>query len=212
MPNREKYLNCDVWLPETDIGKFGFAKMNAVEELPEVNFINSEYARKIRFLEERAKTGVMFYEWDWKFERVWTFPVRNAKWLSTFGCVVAPQFSMFYNMPIATQIFSIYKSRWCGAYWQSLGMTVIPDVQWGEKDTFDWCFDGLPKNSVLAIGQRMNRDKEYCTKLFYKGFDEMCKRLNPKLILAYTPKSLELPSGVPIKKISEKGIDKRKSL
>lgn len=130
---RDKYLNCELWLPNEDTGKFGFARINPVFEIPDVNFINSEYARKIRSVEERKSTGVMFYEWDFKFERVWNFPVRNAKWLSTFGCVVSPQFSMYVDMPLSTQIWSVYRSRWCGAYWQSLGITVIPDVQWGGK-------------------------------------------------------------------------------
>ena len=204
MNERDKFLNSEVWMPDEDSTYYGFPCIKGITELPDVNFINSEYAARIRDKEERKKTGVFFYEWDWKFEKVWNYPVRNAKWLSTYGCVVSPQFSMYYNMPLATQIWSVYRSRWCGAYWQSLGIKVIPDVQWGEPESFEWCFDGLPCNSILSIGQRMNQDKEHCTELFYKGFDEMCKRLNPTLILAYVPKSLELPSGTPIKRISER--------
>lgn len=191
-------------MPEIVYGQYGFPQIAGVTELPDVNFINSEYAARIRDKEERKKTGVFFYEWDWKFDKVWNYPVRNAKWLADYGCVVSPQFSLYYDMPVATQIWSTYKSRWLGAYWQSLGMTVVPDVQWGNPDTFDWCFDGLPEGSVLSIGQRMNRSKQYCTDLFYCGFDEMCKRLNPVLVLAYVPKSLELPDIVPTQRISER--------
>ena len=38
-------------------------------------------------------------------------------------------------------------------YWYStFGGAVINNVRWGEEDTISWCFDGIPRNSVIAIG------------------------------------------------------------
>ena len=43
-------------------------------------------------------------------------------------------------MPLALQIESVFKNRWCGAYWQSKGLKVIPTVSWGDERSFDFCF------------------------------------------------------------------------
>lgn len=59
--------------------------------------------------------------------------------LKQYYALLSPDFSMFTNMPIALQIESVFKNRWCGAYWQSKGLKVIPTVSWGDERSFEFC-------------------------------------------------------------------------
>lgn len=202
------FQNTEIWLPEKDVGKYGIPELKGTFDVPEnVFFLNSENCRKIRDIEERKNTWVMFYEWDWKFDRMWNYPIRNAKWLQTFAGAVTPQFSVYIDLPFVLSIYSVYKSRWLGAYWESLGIKVIPDICWGKEDTYDFCFEGIPKNSVVCIGGQYSgpsetkREAEY---YFNKGLEELCNRITPKSILYYGSKS-----GCPkLNNIIQIGVDK----
>ena len=129
-----------------------------------------------------------FYD-DYKFMSAWREPNKYVDRLRQFKAVISPDFSLYTDFPMALQILSCYRRQWCGAYWQSLGIDVIPDVIWGEPETFEWCFDGIPKGGTVALSSvGVKRDKEWNSKegsLFKQGYDEMLKRLEPETILYY---------------------------
>ena len=84
-------------------------------------------------------------------------------------------------------MWNVYRNRWCGAYWQSKGLTVIPTVSWSTADSFDFCFLGLPRRSVVAVGTvglRWRQDRA-ARSLFVAGFREMVMQLSPSLVLCY---------------------------
>ena len=87
------------------------------------------------------------------------------------------------------QILSCYRRQWCGAFWQYEGIDVIPDVVWGDKESFSYCFDGIPKGGTVAVSTvGVKRDEEWNNEkndLFKAGFDEMMTRLEPTTILFY---------------------------
>ena len=130
-----------------------------------------------------------FYYDDYKFISAWREPDKYIDRLREFKAVVAPDFSLYTDFPIALQILSCYRRQWCAAYWQSLGIDVIPDVVWGTKDSFDFCFDGIPKHSVLAVSTvGVKKDKDWnndTASLFKDGYNEMLKRLEPTAVLFY---------------------------
>lgn len=130
-----------------------------------------------------------FYYDDYKFISAWREPDKYIDRLRQFKAVVAPDFSLYTDFPIALQILSCYRRQWCGAYWQSLGLDVIPDVVWGTKESFDFCFDGIPKHSTVAVSTvGVKRDREWNNEtdsLFRDGYNEMLKRLEPTTILFY---------------------------
>lgn len=129
-----------------------------------------------------------FYD-DFKFISAWREPDKYVERLRNFKAVISPDFSLYTDFPMALQILSCYRRQWCGAYWQALGIDVIPDVIWGEPDTFEWCFDGIPEGGTVAVSSvGVKRDKDWNGKglnLFKLGFDEMIKRLHPTTILYY---------------------------
>ena len=130
-----------------------------------------------------------FYYDDYKFISAWREPDKYIDRLRKFKAVVAPDFSLYTDFPITLQILSCYRRQWCGAYWESMGIDVIPDVVWGEKKSFDFCFDGIPKHSTVAVSSvGVKRDKDWnneTSSLFLDGYNEMLKRLEPTAILYY---------------------------
>ena len=130
-----------------------------------------------------------FYYDDYKFISAWREPDKYVERLKQFKAVVSPDFSLYTDFPRALQILSCYRRQWCGAYWQSLGIDVIPDVVWGDKESFGYCFDGIPKGGTVAVSSvGVKRDNEWNNKsgdMFKAGYDEMLKRLEPTTILFY---------------------------
>lgn len=130
-----------------------------------------------------------FYYDDYKFISAWRDPNKYIERLQEFKAVVSPDFSLYTDFPITLQILSCYRRQWCGAYWQSLGIDVIPDVVWGRKESFDFCFDGIPEGGTVAVSTvGVKNDKEWNNEkdsLFRDGYNEMLKRLSPSTILFY---------------------------
>ena len=83
---------------------------------------------------------------------------------------------------MAVQIHQVFKSRWCGAYFQAKGLKVIPSLVWGEADTFWFSFDGVDEGSVVAVSTVGMRTEK---QLFMAGYKEMLRRIKPKAIICY---------------------------
>ena len=130
-----------------------------------------------------------FYYDDYKFMAAWREPEKYLNILRKFKAVISPDFSLYTDFPRALQILSCYRRQWCGAYWQSLGIDVIPDVVWGDKKSFAYCFDGIPKHSTVAVSTvGVTRDSDWngeTDNLFRAGYDEMMKRLEPTAVIFY---------------------------
>ena len=130
-----------------------------------------------------------FYYDDYKFIAAWREPDKYLDRLRQFKAVVSPDFSLYTDFPRALQILSCYRRQWCGAFWQSQGIDVIPDVVWGDKESFDYCFDGIPKGGTVAVSTvGVKNDEDWNNKegdMFRAGYDEMLKRLEPTTILFY---------------------------
>ena len=125
---------------------------------------------------------VHFFLDDYKFEVLWKDPEPRVEKLKEYRAILSPQFSMYTEMPVAVQIHQVFKSRWCGSYFQSKGLKVIPSLVWGEADTFWFSFDGVDEGSVVAVATVGMRTEK---QLFMAGYKEMLRRIKPKAIICY---------------------------
>ena len=137
---------------------------------------------------------VHFFLYDYRFERVWKNPDNDIVKLSRYRAVLSPDFSMYLEMAPVMQLYNVFRNRWCGAYWASKGIRVIPTVNWGDESTFDFCFDGIEKGSVVAVSTYMasehdNRkdQKEGSWRAITKCFGVLSQRRSS----ATTPLSLK---------------------
>ena len=59
-------------------------------------------------------------------------------------------------------------------------------MRWGTPETYKYCFDGIPKNSIIAIGTVGGSPRKLIDrKRFEDGLCEMVERLNPHTIIVY---------------------------
>lgn len=129
--------------------------------------------------------GVHFFLDDYQFERVWKRPDFYISKMIEFDSVLTPDFSLYSDMPRAMQIWNTYRSRLIGQIMQSWDMKVIPTVSWSTPESYDFCFDGLPHNSTVAISTiGVKRNKEGF-RLWQMGVTEMIKRITPSRIIVY---------------------------
>ena len=66
---------------------------------------------------------------------------------------------------------------------QASGIRVISTIGWSDSYSWEWCFDGEPENSVVAISSIGTQKDETSRRLFLQGYAEMEKRLTPTLVL-----------------------------
>lgn len=135
--------------------------------------------------------AVHFFLADYRFESVWNRPSHALNVFGPYQTVLTPDFSLYRDWPLALQLWNTYRSRWCGAYWQSEGLRVIPTIAWGAAASYAFCFLGVPVGSVVAlstVGVPLERPLDY--QLFMAGFGEMVARLDPAVVLCYGPAPL----------------------
>ena len=128
---------------------------------------------------------VMFYEHDVKFERLWNNPKKYLDRLKKFKGVISPDFSLYRNMPIVMQVWNTYRSRALASWFQNNGIRVIPNVRFNDIRTFYFCFDGIEKNKVVAVGTHGCIKKKMDKDVFKLGLAELVNRLSPKTIIVY---------------------------
>ena len=145
-----------------------------------LKWIPFNYAKTVK---NKGSKGVHFYLDDYQFSRLWNRPDDYISLLSEFGAVCTPDFSQYTDMPVAMRINNHYRKHWLGAYWQAHGIRVIPTICWSTPDSFEWCFDGEPTNSIISISSVGMQKSESDKDAFACGCREALKRLNPSEIL-----------------------------
>lgn len=150
------------------------------EEYVECKYIRFIEAQKI---ENREEVGVHFFIDDFHFDKIWNQFSRYMNMLSKFKAVLTPDWSVYTDWPVAVNIWNHYKKHYVGAYLQSMGVRIYPTIEWSDKDSYKWCFDGEPVNSCVAISSTGTQKDIEARKLFIYGYDAMLERLQPKTIM-----------------------------
>lgn len=128
---------------------------------------------------------VHFFEDDYLFERIWRNPEKYLDILNRYNGVILPDFSLYRDMPLAMQIWNIYRSRAIGHWLQENGIKVIPNIRFGDRRTYRICCDGIQKHCVIAVGTHGNLKLLEDREIFLKGLDIIVNRLEPTVIVVY---------------------------
>lgn len=150
---------------------------------------------------------VCFYEDDAEFDSIFGIWFRSShayKILSHFSGIITPDFSTYQDFPYPLKLWNTYRMRAFG-YWYGVicKQNVINNVRWGTSETYSYCFDGIPKNSIVAIGTVGGSPRKISDrKRFEDGLAETVKRLSPHTIIVYG--SANYPC---FEKLKEQGIN-----
>lgn len=150
------------------------------------NFIPSDligfnYAKS----SENKSMGIHCYVDDYQFERLWNDPEKYTEILAEYECFLSPDFSLYMDMPMPMKIWNVYRSRQIGAFYQAQGIKVIPTVSWAEPETFEFCFQGIPKGSVVSVSTIGVKQDADALKIWEAGVDAMIQEIHPSAILVY---------------------------
>lgn len=162
-------------------GKYGIPLIKKqyidIDKIELLNFTKSKSN-----VEENNNKTIHFFTYDWLFDKVYENPEVAFERLDNYYALLTPEFSMYNDMPLARQIDSVFKNRWCGAFWQKQGKLVIPTITWGNNASFEFCFDGIEEGSTVAVSTYMREDFE---KQFMDGYNKMLEIVKPSAIICY---------------------------
>lgn len=167
------------------IGRYDIPCIAPVDEIPKIDrWIEFEVAKKKRV--KNPNEGVHFFEEDSQFETIWNFPDRYGEALSKYGVVIMPDFSTYLELPKAVRIYQKYRMHWIGAYWQEMGLTIIPTIRTGLEEDWKWTFDGYPTKSIVAVSNVGCNQILWKKREWIRGYYKMLELLEPTKILFYS--------------------------
>lgn len=126
--------------------------------------------------------GVHFFVDDYRFNGLYFHPERSLKKYAQYKFLLTPDFSTYSEMNLWRQIESVAMNRWCGAYWQKKGLIVIPTISWSTPRSFEFCYDGVEKGSVVAVGM-IGCKRNHLG--FMRGYNAMLERIMPSAIICF---------------------------
>lgn len=169
------------------VGKYDIPYIEPVRELPKITeWIGFNYVLSDKNPEGK---GVHFFVDDYQFERVWNNPDAYVKKLLQYEAVIAPDFSPYGDMPLATQIFNHYRKHWVARYFQERGVNIIPCIRAStDERSLDFYLDGEPRGGIVAISSMwVNKSKEL-KDYFMREYNLMYETLKPCKVLVYGTK------------------------
>ena len=133
---------------------------------------------------------VHFYIDDQKFDGkrdgIWQKPQEALEIIRHFSGIISPDYSTNADFPDPIKRYNTYRMRAFGYWISTYGIPVINNVRWGTEETWSYCFDGIPYNSIVAIGTVASGIRKLENRpLFEQGLMQMMKQLNPRTIIIY---------------------------
>ena len=128
---------------------------------------------------------VHFYMHDKDFSDVLTSTTIYLDLLKQFAGDITHDCSLLIGQSKCLQQTNTYFNRAVGYYFQKNGIPVIPNIRWSDESSFEYCFLGVPKRSIVSVSThgciRSNEQK----RMFKAGLKEMIKILEPTDVLVH---------------------------
>lgn len=128
---------------------------------------------------------VHFYQHDKEFSVVLTGTKQYLDLLKQFDGVITPDCTMAIGQSKCLQQANTYMNRAVGFYLQRNGIPVIPNVRWSDESSFEYCFLGVPKNSIVSISTHGCITTKDERRMFKTGLAAMLDELQPVTVLVH---------------------------
>ena len=179
--NVRKYDNFKLfyWHNATLIGKHRLPQLEPTHAIP---------SKVISFNERSGITNpkeywVDFFIDDVLFENFWNHPDVSFNNLRRFAGIITPDYSMFPEMLPPQRLWNCTRNRVMAYYLQQQGFNIIPVASWCIENDFEWCFDGLPNNSSIAITTNGCSSSPYSSHMFLRGVEELQRQKSPSTLI-----------------------------
>ncbi len=135
---------------------------------------------------EKSKNKyVHFYIHDYQFSQILTSTTKYVDILKQFDGVITPDCSMLINQAQCLQQTNTYFNRAIGFYLQKQGIPVIPNIRWSDEKSFDYCFLGIPKHTIVSISTHGCIKSNNQKLIFKRGLNEMLLQLEPSTVIVH---------------------------
>lgn len=135
---------------------------------------------------------VHFYLHDKEFSTVLTATTRYIDQLKLYDGVISPDCTMMIGQSPCLQQANTYMNRAVGFFLQKNGIPVIPNVRWSDESSFEYCFLGVPKGSIVSVSTHGCLKTSEQKQMFKTGMAAMLNIIEPQAVLVhgYMPDSV----------------------
>ena len=139
----------------------------------------------------KAKTAinkrqyVHFYEHDQAFSTVLTGTKNYLELLKQYDGVITPDCTLMIGQAPCLQQANTYMNRAVGYYLQKNGIPIIPNIRWSDESSFEYCFLGVPKHSIVSVSTHGCITSRAERKMFKIGLNAMLDELAPHTVLVH---------------------------
>ncbi len=158
---------------------------------PVVRLCNIPIPERIKALNRLSRKNTFcrvtphFYVDDKHFNTLWTQFYVYLDRLRFFPSVIGPDFSTYSDWLLDIVRWNIFRNKFVVALLQYYGIDVIPNVSWSLPNSYEFAFEGLPQNSLIAVNSTGVGHNGFSKSLWLQGYKEMLSVLRPKHILRY---------------------------
>ena len=134
-----------------------------------------------------AHSCVIFNLADRRIDRFWNNPERFISRLKKFGSVATPDFSLLLDMERPFVEYNVLRALKIGHWMQDNGMHVLPSLLWAYPDTYDVCFEAIPRNGIVIVSSVGSMRRQCSRRYFMMGMKSMLERVSPSGVILYGP-------------------------
>jgi hypothetical protein len=157
------------------VGKYGMPKVAATQALPKSVISFTE----IGSVHNRREHWVDHFVDDYHFNYAWNNLDNKIPIYKQFGGVIGFDWSLDKEFQPALNLWHCTKCRNADFYMQKNGIEVIPVASWLDEESFDWCLDGLPEESSIAVSTNGCLSDRKSLRCFLDGVKIVQDRLKP---------------------------------
>ena len=128
---------------------------------------------------------VHFYMHDREFSTVLTATQKYIDLLKLYDGVITPDCTLAIGQSQCLQEANTYMNRAVGFYLQKNGIPVIPNIRWSDESSFEYCFLGVHKGSMVSVSTHGCITSREERKMFKIGLGAMIETIEPKIILVH---------------------------
>lgn len=143
---------------------------------------------KRKGVSDPSSTMLHFYMYDCDFSSVLRNPESYIDELKQYHSVVFPDASQYMDMPSYRRMYNNALNKEIGQLWQKAGVRVVVNATWSDSESYNYCFEGLPKGCMIAINSIGIKGNPYSIHLWRKGYAKAMECLDPSHIIRYGDK------------------------
>lgn len=128
---------------------------------------------------------IHFYMHDVEFSRVLTATNKYINLLKLYDGAITPDCTMMIGQSRCLQQANTYMNRAVGFYLQKNGIPVIPNVRWSDESSFEYCFLGIHKGTMVSISTHGCIKSKKQRSMFKIGLEAMLENIQPKVVLVH---------------------------